>query len=322
MEPRANHLLIGVFVLLGIVGLFVFVIWLGRVQITRDVALYRIYFEESVYGLNTGGDVRYRGIRVGSVRNIRVNPRDPTRAEVLVEIDAATPIREGDTATLALQGITGLVYVNIKGAGAGDPPLVAEAGQDYPVIPAEPSQLAELASDAPQLLNRAITLLEQLTAFVDETNRANVGRILQDLAGFTGTLAGSADNIDRSLRNLDQASRAIRDLSENANALLVHAEETLTGADRILEANVEDTLSSIAAAADSIQQLADRADQVLEENREPLRNFTYDGLNELERFVNEARLLVSSLTRLTDQIESRGAGAFFGNREGEFRPER
>lgn len=329
MESRANHLLIGVFVLLGVAGLFAVVIWLGRVQIAQETNLYRIHFEESVYGLNTGGDVRYRGIRVGSVRDIRVNPRDPRRAEVLVDIQADTPIRVGDVATLALQGITGLVYVNIKGAGPDDPLLAAEEGREIPMIPSRRSEIAEFVNDAPELLNRAITVLDRLALFIDERNRENVSAILEDLAGFTNTLAGRGESLDRLLgnvertsANLDQASAAIRDLSDNANALLRHADGTLTRADELLGTDAEKTLTTIAEAADAIRQLADTGEKMLEENREPLRNFAYDGLNEFERFVNEARLLVESLTRLTDQVESRGAGAFFGRGKGEVRPER
>ena len=98
METRASHVLIGGFVLLVIVGLFAFVIWLARVQIDREFARYDIYFEGSVAGLGIGGDVSYRGIKVGTVISITVNPDDPSRVRVIVEIGSDTLIREGDQA--------------------------------------------------------------------------------------------------------------------------------------------------------------------------------------------------------------------------------
>ncbi len=106
METRASHLLIGGFVLLFVVGLFGFAIWLARIEIDREFAYYDIYFTGSVAGLGVGGDVRYRGIKVGTVVDITINPDDPSRVGVTAQIGSDTPIREGDRASLQLSDIS------------------------------------------------------------------------------------------------------------------------------------------------------------------------------------------------------------------------
>ena len=73
MESRANHLLVGSFVLISVAAVFAFVIWLARVQLHEDFNVYRIYFEGSVQGLGIGGDVQYRGIRIGAITDLAIN---------------------------------------------------------------------------------------------------------------------------------------------------------------------------------------------------------------------------------------------------------
>ena len=72
METRANHLLIGSFVLIVIGVAFGFLIWLAKVDIDREFVQYHVYFEESVAGLSVGGDVRFNGIPVGTVAEIKI----------------------------------------------------------------------------------------------------------------------------------------------------------------------------------------------------------------------------------------------------------
>ncbi len=67
--------------------------------------------------------------------------------------------------------------------------------------------------------------------------------------------------------------------------------------------------------------MASEAEEILADNKEPLKNFTGDGLNEFERFITEARLLVAGLSRVTERIESQGVRYFFGGQGSGFAPE-
>ncbi|HJP20349.1 MAG TPA: MlaD family protein, partial [Alphaproteobacteria bacterium] len=134
METRANHMLIGAFVLLVVAGIFGFVIWLAKIEIDREFASYHIYFEGSVSGLNKAGEVRYKGIPVGSVKEIVIDPKNPNRVRVRIEVVANTPVREDSEATLELQGITGVSYVQLSGDDPKSPKLKRKKGQELPII--------------------------------------------------------------------------------------------------------------------------------------------------------------------------------------------
>ena len=61
----------------------------------------------SVSGLQEGGQVLYRGIPVGRVAEIRIDPDNVENVLVTVEIDRETPIKQDTVATLEMQGLTG-----------------------------------------------------------------------------------------------------------------------------------------------------------------------------------------------------------------------
>ena len=74
METRAHYVAVGSFVLAIVFLAFVAILWLGRVEFSRQYAYYDIYFTGAVTGLSQGSPVEYNGIRVGRVVEIRLDP--------------------------------------------------------------------------------------------------------------------------------------------------------------------------------------------------------------------------------------------------------
>ena len=119
MEIRASYLLVGA-VVLGLIGaLAAFSVWLVRADVDRNLARYEIAFAGAVSGLRQGGQVLYRGIPVGRVARIRIDPANVEQVLVTVEIERATPIMADTVATLEMQGITGIAYVLLRGGTQG-----------------------------------------------------------------------------------------------------------------------------------------------------------------------------------------------------------
>ena len=92
VEREANYAAVGAFVLLVTLVAALFVYWYSDTREHRDYNRYEIYFEGSVSGLERGAAVRYLGVGVGRVIDMHIDPRDPSRVQVLVDIDSTTPI--------------------------------------------------------------------------------------------------------------------------------------------------------------------------------------------------------------------------------------
>ena len=332
METRANHLVVGSFVLASIAGLLFFVLWLGKAEIDRKFDAYNIYFSGSVSGLSVASKVRYRGVPVGTVTEILIDPDNSERVIVTIEVTEGTPVKEDAVAALEMQGITGLVDVQISGGSKSSPLLEAKAGEPLPVIASVPTKLEELFEDVPNLLARATVLLDRAMFVLSDENLiaftqtlANVQLLTADIADSSGdlkSLSSDVSNIAASIRStavevdslIDEIAERLPGLLDDASATLVAAEGALTTVDASTETLTGEAAATLNQARDTAATLAETAEQLtllVAENRSALRDFSGEGLYEMSRFLVEARELVASLTRISERFESDPTGFLF-----------
>ncbi len=100
METRASFVIVGAFVLSFFVAIVMAVVWLADVDIDDDVVQYDVFFEGSVSGLSVGNPVRYGGIPIGIVTDMRISQDRFGEIQVVIEVPQDTPIREDAVASL------------------------------------------------------------------------------------------------------------------------------------------------------------------------------------------------------------------------------
>ncbi len=316
METRASYILVGTFVLLLIAGAFAFVIWLSKVEFEQRPARYVIYFTGSVSGLQIGGPVRYRGVPVGSVTEIRIDPKNVERIEVTLEVATDTPIKRDTFASLGLQGITGAAYVQLSGGTQKSPALVAKKGEPPPEIASKPSRLERVLTKAPELIEQAFELVERLSGLLNEGNQKAVSETLGNMREVSENLVASSGKFDRILTEATVTVISLRQAAERIDGLTSSLEGRLGPlADSARDAmtDLQTTIAGFRATAQSFTEVANLLEEIIGENREPLQDFSGQGLYELSQFIAEARVLVSDLTRLAVQVERDPARFFFGD---------
>ncbi len=250
METRANYLLIGAFTLAGILGTFGFFLWLAKFEVNRQYAYYDVLFD-NVSGLATAGGVSFNGLPVGQVIALNLDEDDPAKVRVRIEVNADIPVKTDTIAQLQSLGVTGVSYVELSG---GSP--TAERLPENSVIKSKRSAIQSLFEGAPELLNKAIELLENLNTVVDEENRQAVTRILDNLASASGRLDKTLSDFESLSGDLGSAARDIGAFTKRLDELSDTAETTLkTGTD---------TLNSVKDASDSAKSALDTAKQTLE----------------------------------------------------------
>ncbi len=339
METKANHLAVGAFVLIVVAGLFGFVLWLGKAEIDREVDRYTIYFRGSVSGLTTSSTVRYRGVPVGTVSDIRIDPDNSEQVRVTIEVTRGTPIKEDSVATLELRGITGLVSVQLSGGSRDSLPLEPQPGDRLAVIAAAPSKLEALFEDVPHALARFTGMVERASFLLSDENLAAIAGTLTNLETLTATLAASAARFDGVAGDIAAGAAEVRHTAEeinlligelrtrvptlvdNASAALIAGEGALNSVGGSADALTEEARLTLGAVRDSAEALvltAEKLNQMADENRASLRDFSNEGLYELSQFLVEARALVDSLTRVSNRFESDPARFLFGDAQAGF----
>lgn len=330
METRANHLLIGSFVLLVLAAGFGFVIWLAKVEIDREFAYYRIIFDGAVSGLSVGGDVRYNGIPVGIVTEITIDPDDPSLVDVIIEVGSNTPIRTDTVASLEVQGITGVSFVQLSG-GSPQSPILEATDDELPVIASIPSPLQELFAGAPELINRVIILVERLSLIVNQENRAAIGNIINNISALSDRIAGRGEEFEGIIVNMNALSGDLNTMVVKLNGLidtldrvaagaddtLAVARGTLTTVDAVIDNDLPPLFTDVRAAAGSIDRLSRQIETYLIKHEAELDLFASQGVVEFTRLIEDARLLVASTSRLLEDLESDPRQFLFGDRTGE-----
>jgi len=116
MENKSHALAAGAFVLVITALLVALAVWL-----TRDSSVHRIYelsSSEAVTGLQAQASVRFKGVNIGKVTAIGLDPQVPGHVLIRIAIDDQAPITESTFATLRFQGVTGLAFLQLDDSGA------------------------------------------------------------------------------------------------------------------------------------------------------------------------------------------------------------
>lgn len=328
MEIRARYVAVGLFTLFVVMAGFGYVFWKARASLDKQWALYDIYFQAPVSGLTLNGEVQFNGIKVGQIREIDVVPDDPSRVRVRVEIGQDTPVHMDAVAKVEPKGITGVSYVQILGGKAGGKLLRPEEPGQVPVIPSMRSELAELFASAPEVMNRAILLLNSLNELLSPDNRKALSEIIGNVRDVTRTVAEQRQTIGKSIadagtaaNNLAEASGRLRDMAGRIEGILDRAQSTFDKADTAMQA-AKGTFSraetfidqDLSQAARSFRSLADNLDQAVKDSSPGVATFSNEGLGNLNRLLREASVLVGALERLAWRLESNPQAIIFGDR--------
>lgn len=311
METRAHYVAVGSFVLAVIFLAFVAALWVGRVELGHtSFKRYDIYFKGAVTGLSQGSAVLYNGVRVGRVSAIRLNPANVEEVRVTVEIDKNAVIKTDAQAVLDTSLLSGQSFIQIRGGTQKTPVLVAKAGQPYPVIPSERSPFERVYSRTPRLLEELNGVADKLNDLLSRHNRKAISESLDNVRTLTQILAERAKQLDALISG---ATGAIGTL----HSLIDHADRGLNGPHGV-QADAAKALGDFDRLAKSLGDTNRQIQQMLQENRPGLRNFSQRTLMQVNALIAQTQQFVSSLSRLTGEIERNPARFLLGGsrREG------
>jgi phospholipid/cholesterol/gamma-HCH transport system substrate-binding protein len=287
MERDANYAAVGAFVLLvtAMAGLFVY--WYADSRDAREYQPYEIYFEGSVSGLTEGSTVRFLGVDVGRVRSIRIDRRAPGRVQVIADIDSEAPITATTVAELSLQGVTGLLYIDLLGQ-PGTKKLIDDVPSErFPVIASVRSNFDVFVSSLPDVVASAGQVAKRLNMALSDENIEALSRTVANIETASRTLPGTMREIDLLAKDLRSAAVEVRAVAVSMRTLTDAAAPEATAA-----------LQRVRVAADNLATTSTRLDQLLAESQRDVRSFTRDGLPALEQLVRDSRDAASEFQAL------------------------
>ena len=297
METRARYVAVGSFVILLLMGFVGFLIWMAKVQPAGQYNTYNIDFVGSVTGLSAGSPVNYRGVPVGNVAAIRLNPKNPDVVRVIVHVDKTLILREDTIASLEMQGITGFVFVQLSATSSTSPPLQTAPGAQYPTITSTPSSIEKLMTSAPQIMQDIAALAKELKTVLNAKNGENFSKSLENIQMLTANLNQSATPFNDMVSEASETMRELKSTLRNIN------EETDS-----ISADVRATLTELKNASSNLAMVTQETQLLIQENRTNIRDFMNYGLSELTKTLTQTHRLMKRIDGIAQKLD-RNPGA-------------
>ena len=314
MSTKVSPTLIGAFVIGAVALIVIAILLLGSGRLFRQTRDFVLYFDNSVNGLRVGAPVKFKGVEVGTVKDIRLQLEkgaEVNKIPVIIEIDlekltlrGATPeiavdreafhkaVVEGFRGQLAMESlVTGVLYVALDFFPGTPINFVQQenVNNKYPEIPTLPTSL-ELAKGA---VERILNKLEEVDfkRLIDSLTKTSdgVGQLVKV----------NSPAVKSILQSVDQAMPQLRGAISDFRTLTATANNNVTN----VSADLHQTLTAAHSAIEQIAATMKEAETTIISVRttiDPDSPTFYEltkSLREVSGAASSVRLLADSLDR-------------------------
>jgi ABC-type transporter Mla subunit MlaD len=260
MSSKPHYFAIGLFVLigiaLGIVGIISF-----SSDAMRDPSLFmETYVDESVQGIDVGTPFKFRGVKIGSVHEIKIVIEEYKTDKMYIMIRVAIDenllstkpeefselviqqVARGMRIKIVPQGITGLAFLDADLYPEGlTEPLPIDWEPTYGYIPSTPSMMAVLSKS-----------LERITADINSLDLVAMG---ENIESITSNLNASAQDISKITHDTadisDEVMKNVKTASSDLTAMVTDVRATVLDSD----ANIEQILTNLRYITEETREL-------------------------------------------------------------------
>ena len=332
MTRKANPTIVGSFVLGAIALTTGALVAFGTGSLFHPRPKAVAFFQGDIQGLSVGAPVNLRGVRVGTVTDIRIdlngadatavipvymqfeperlNITNLTQSEARNQTVLKAAIAKGLHARLASQSlVTGQLLVDLS-FDPNEPSRLVGADPSTIEIPTARSdieKLKEVLANVPldQIAAVALRVLEDVDKLVSSP----------EIPSFLKSLAGAGDNLDKitdsTRQDLPQLFKSLSEASNSARQTLTIAQGTLgemngtfKSADRLVGGDLRDAVASAKNALQHADKLLADANSLLSTSSSQ----RYD-INQILRNLAAA---TQSLRSLTDELDRRPNAVLLG----------
>lgn len=293
METRANYIAVGVFTLAALLAAFAFVYWTSQIGGPGATAQITVRIPGSAAGLGRGSPVLFNGVRIGDVRSVRFDRANPGVAFADTVVIKSAPITETTRASIGIQNLAGLAYIEFSG-GNPDAPSIIETAEEtgtIPMVTADPSAVTNIIDTVESIAERADVILGDLAVVVSDI-REPVGRSVANIEQFSKALSENADGVDAFLNNFTTLAEQLGTTSGKLGETLDSTNDLIVSLDR---EKIGETVENIRSFTERLDNAAGNFDTVVANVNETVSN--------INDFATSANETVSKIDGLIAGIE-------------------
>ncbi len=294
-NDNKKTVIVGIFVLIGIIILVMGVLTLGAQQkaFVRSIRVFAVF--DDVGGLQTGNNIWFSGVKIGTVKKINFFGEAQVEIEMNIEASSKEFIKKNSKATISSDGLIGNKIIVIYG-GTGSGPAIEEGDRLEAVMPLDTDKMMETLQENN---NNLVSITEDVKVLTQRiaSGEGIVGAVLTDSSLVTD-FKSIMSNLERTATNSNVLSRDLVRFSSQLN-------EKGTLLDNLL--NDTTVFTSLKQTADGLEKTTMEA-SVAAENFKNISENLSDEDNTLGMLLNDeefATYLKSTMEKLDT-----GTGSF------------
>jgi phospholipid/cholesterol/gamma-HCH transport system substrate-binding protein len=264
MEYRRNEIRAGAFLLLSFIILVVMVFAVSDIKslFAKKKELKALFLFSD--GIEKNAPVRFSGIKIGKVTDIRVAPEHGDKIELTLSVISDTVIKQDTKASIKSLGIVGGKYLELTG-GSPQSPVVGQGGMIIGEESLKLEDLTKMALDVAGKLRNIANNLDHLLGdpALSKSLKTTIAN-LQDVSSNVKAMTSSKEEVARGLKSLPDI---LKKLEESANNLKAMTEKS----DKIIGENKKNIDEMVQHFRDMGKNLKDASAEIKEEPWKLLR---------------------------------------------------
>jgi len=270
MEYRKNEIRAGIFILLSFSILVVLLFAVSDLRgIFKKTNEFKVLFSVSE-GIEKNANVRYSGIRIGRVSDMRVIPELGGKVELTLSVYEDTVIKEDVKVSIKTTGLVGKKYVSLEGGSPDAKPLKPGAVLNGE----EPLKMEDLTKMGLEIAGKMKHIA------------GNLDRLLGDPA-LSKSIKGTVMNAQEVSENIKGAALNVQEVTENLKVMTSGKEEVAQSLK-----DLPGLLRKLDDSVANLKEITDKTDKMLAENRKNV-DVTMENVKEI----------TTNLKELTDDVK-------------------
>lgn len=212
MEFKANEIKTGIMVFFTLVILGFFLVSIFGLEFGKKRKEYQIFLHY-VGGISKGSLVKFRGMNVGQVTEIKLPEGDENRISVQLEVDRNTPVKTDSKVFVTAIGLMADQHIEIT-AGSIDSPLLPPGSI---IDSKEALSFAEITEALGELNNRMQVLITRVNNMFNEENLSHLASMMKNVD--TLVQEGRKPFLE-TVSNLNTLSHQLEQVSKDINQLM------------------------------------------------------------------------------------------------------
>lgn len=271
MDYKSTEIKAGAFIFVSIVVLIIMIFMLGNLQdafVSKKNVKISFRFAG---GLEVGAPVRYAGLDVGRVADIRLTAGDEPNEDlvtVTTEINPAIELRQNSQAMIKTSGLMGGLYIDIR-PGTETAPML---GEDESLSGQESFEFTQIGD----MMERVVEQFFRFTQLADglvKDSRDTLKTLQISLSSVNSLIKDNQKDFNATLKNIHSVSHELTKVLKNNGDKI---RDTITHVASLAETADELLIQKSGALADIIdqtQRMTREMEILLADNRPALTNF-------------------------------------------------